>query len=161
VVGEQAAGFGVTVSAPKTQLRIGHDRLAFNVTSARDGFVYVLVLGPDGTLVRLIPNVNAKANRIAAGQTLALPPPASPFVASDPPGREDFLVIVSSVPRTHDNLGGSEQDGILSLPVGARIAELAASSPGPNSSLAGAPLSCSGDECKAYGAARISIDVVR
>lgn len=161
VVREQSPDFGIAVSAPKPQLHIGRDRLALSVKSTRDGYVYVLVLGPDGSLARLIPNANAKDNRIAAGQTLVLPPPSSPFDASDPPGREDFLVVVSAVPRTHDNLGGKEQDGILNLPVGSRLADLAASTPSPNSILAGAPLSCRGDDCKAYGAARLSIDVVR
>jgi hypothetical protein len=162
VLKDHTPGFSVIASAPRPQLRIGQDRLKFDVTSSREGYVYVLVLGPDGSLMRLIPNTNARNNRIAAGQTLTLPPPSSPIETSEPTGREDFLVIVSATPRSYDKLGGTEQYSFLFLPEVDRLAALAAAAGAGPSILLGAPSpSCQGDDCQAYGAARFAVDVVR
>ncbi|MEF7614123.1 serine/threonine-protein kinase [Aquincola sp. MAHUQ-54] len=156
----QSPGFGVEVSDYRPQLRIGRDRLKFDVTSARDGYVYVLVAGPDGSLVLLLPNSNARTLRIKAGQKLTLPPPQSPLDTSEPTGREDFVVIVSASPRSFDQLGGTRQDTFLFLPTGDRAAAVAARHTGPGSTFAGTAAGCQGDDCGAYGAARFSVDIV-
>ncbi|OYU79157.1 MAG: hypothetical protein CFE45_28845, partial [Burkholderiales bacterium PBB5] len=158
----QTAGFNVNVSTPKSSLRIGRDRLKFTVTSSRDGYVYVLVLGPDGSLVRVVPNSAAKANRITAGQTLTLPPANAPLETAEPTGREDFLVVVSAQPRQFDGLGGSEQDTFLTLPTGPALARLAAQpAPRQGSVLTGVPAGCTAADCWDYGAARFEVEVIR
>ena len=75
VMTAQAADFKVQAAALTPQLRIGRDRLGFTVTSARDGYVQVLVLGPAGSLLLLFPNAQSSDSRIKAGQTLRLPQP--------------------------------------------------------------------------------------
>ncbi len=158
---DQSPDFKVDVSVPKAQLRLRRDNLRFTVQSAVDGHVYVMALGPDGSLVMLLPNSAAPNLRVRAGQPLRLPPDSSPFVASEPLGREDLLVLVSPTPRNFDSLGGKRQDGYLVLPGRDRLARAAASHTGPGSVLAGKATQCDGDACQRYGAARFAIDVVR
>jgi hypothetical protein len=158
---DQSPDFKVDVSVPKAQLRLRRDNLRFTVQSAVDGHVYVMALGPDGSLVMLLPNSAAPNLRVRAGQPLRLPPDSSPFVASEPLGREDLLVLVSATPRNFDGLGGKRQDGYLVLPGRDRLARVAASHTGPGSVLAGKATQCDGDACQRYGAARFSVDVVR
>ncbi|MES2716995.1 MAG: serine/threonine-protein kinase [Pseudomonadota bacterium] len=158
---QQTPGFNVDVQTPKPQLRVGRDQLLFTVTSARDGHVYVLLLGPDGSLLLLLPNSNAPDLRIRAGQPLRLPPPKAKLDVSEPLGKEDFLVLVSPTPRSFDGLDGKRQHGFLVLPATDKLAQLAEAFSGPGSVLAGRALQCAGDLCNAYGAARFSVDVVR
>ncbi|WP_083440931.1 serine/threonine protein kinase [Aquincola tertiaricarbonis] len=160
IVQAQTPGFSVEASSARPQLRIGRDRLRYTVTSSRDGYVYTLVKGPDGSLVLLHPNTMARANRISAGKPLTLPPADAAIETSEPAGREDFVVIVSAVPRSFDHLRG-KRDTFLFLPTGADAAALAAAHTGPGSTFAGRPGPCEGDACTAYGAVRFSVDVVR
>ena len=82
-------------------LRIDRDELRFSITSARDGYVQVLLAGPDGSLLQIFPNDRARNNHIGAGATLRLPGAAWPLKASDPPGLEHFLVLVTAEPRSY------------------------------------------------------------
>lgn len=161
IVQAQTAGFSVEAASARPQLRIGRDRLRYTVTSSRDGYVYTLVKGPDGSLVLLHPNTMARANRISAGKPLTLPPADAAIETSEPAGREDFVVIVSAVPRSFDHLRG-KRDTFLFLPTGADAAALAAAHTGPGSTFAGRPAAnCEGADCESYGAVRFSVDVVR
>jgi len=63
----------VQAQAERSQLRIDRDELRFSVTSSKDGYLYVLLAGPDGSLIQLYPNDKATNNRVAANQTLHLP----------------------------------------------------------------------------------------
>ena len=123
--------------------------------------MHVLVAGPDGSLVQVLPNSAIKALRIQAGQTLSLPPASFPLDTADPAGREDFLVIVSARPRQYTALGATVQDTFLVLPTGDRLAALATAAKGKPSILTGSPLPCDGADCWDYGAARFSVDVVK
>ena len=51
LVNQQGAGWGVNAASNKSALKIGKDSLGFTITSAKAGYVNVLVLGPDGRLV--------------------------------------------------------------------------------------------------------------
>ena len=159
IVAAQTEGFKLEVATHKSQLQIGKDRLDFTVSSARDGYVYVLVKGPDDSLTLLLPNANAPKLRIAAGQKLRLPPPSSPLETSEPAGREDFLVIVSSSARDFNLPGAKRADAFLSLPTGEAAAALAADFSGRGSVLAGKPINCQTEACAAFGAIHFWIDV--
>ncbi len=162
VIAGQDASFGVKAVATKQSLRIGKDSLFFTVTSAREGYVQVLLLGPDGSLLELIPNGDVKDNHIRAGQTLKLPPPSLPLVASDPAGTEHFLVVVSSQPRDYSSLSAERDGPFLKLPTGGNADALLAQWPATSPMLLGAtPKGCSVADCEAYGAARFAVDVTQ
>ena len=165
VVQGQASGFVVSASTPKAQLRIGKDALKFSITSARDGHYYVLALGPDGSLTLLLPSAQASANRIKAGQTLiTCRHPASWLNASEPAGAEELLVVVSAKPRSFDKTGWQARRRPAGAAHGhqnwpARLNGFQ----GPRlAAIAGLPAAnCSGDDCWDYGAARLSVEVVK
>jgi hypothetical protein len=160
VVAGQTGDYGVQATPSRSTLRIGRDKLGFTVRSARDGFVHVLVLGPDGSLLLLFPNAQASDNRIKAGQTLTLPQASWPLETSEPAGREDFLIVVSDQPRDYSVLSKEREFSFLKLPTGRRGAELAASWTRSTPLLLGAVKSCPGARCEDYGAATFSVDVV-
>ncbi len=153
------ADFAVQANAAKPQLRIGRDRLRFQVTSARDGHVYVLVGGPDGSLLLLYPNSKVSDSRIRAGQTLTLPQPSWPLDTTEPAGTEQFAVIVSEHARDFMHLSQERVAWFLQLPTGAAGAALANGHAGPGSVMAG-KARCSGVGCDRYGAALFTVDVV-
>ncbi len=162
----QTSGFTVEASPAKQQFRIGKDALAFQVKSARDGFVNVLMLGPDGSLLLLFPNALAPNSRIKAGQTLALPQGSWPLETAEPPGPEHFLVIVSAQPRDYKALSSEREEMFLKIPTGDKAAALAAtlnaSMPGTASILLGTrPKNCTQSDCDEFGAAQFSVDVIR
>lgn len=162
VVASQERGFAVEVATANAQLRIGRDQLSFSVKSTRDGYVQVLMLGPDGSLVLLWPNSKSRNNRIKAGQTLKLPQPSWPMDAAEPIGVEQFLVIVSQYPRDYSVLSSERDDYFLKLPTGERATELLTQWGRKTPMLlGGSAADCNGEGCDAYGAARFSVEVVR
>jgi hypothetical protein len=142
-------------------LKIGRDRFGWRIRSARDGYVHVLSLGADGTLMLIFPNRQDSKHRILAGQTLDLPRASWPLEAAEPPGREELLVFVSASPRTFEGLGKRHLNLFLRLPTGDAAAAAQANWPHPTPWLLGAATNCTGDGCKAYGAAAFSVDVQR
>jgi len=159
VMQARSAEFDVKATPNASRLRIGKDRLGFKVTSSRDGHVYVLVGGPDGSLLLLYPNAVAGDSRIRAGQTLALPQSSWPLDTAEPAGPERFAVIVSEHPRDFSHLSQERVAWFLNLPTGAAGAALASGHAGPGSVLAG-KADCSTTGCDRYGAALFSVDVV-
>jgi serine/threonine protein kinase len=159
VLAGQTDGFKVQASPEKQLLRIGSDKLAFKVTSARDGYVQVLVLGPTGTLMLLFPNAQASDNRIKAGQTLTLPQAGWPLEASEPAGIEDFLVIVSEQPRDYSELSKDREYIFLKLPTGQRGAEATRTWTRSTPLLLGGLKQCPSADCEAYGAASFSVNI--
>lgn len=155
----RSADFNVRASADAPRLRIGRDRLGFRISAARDGHVYVLVGGPDGTLLLLFPNRMSADNRIRAGQTLVLPQATWPLDTVEPPGTEQFAVIVSEHPRDFSHLSKSHVAWFLDLPTGAAGAALAQAHAGPGSVVAG-KARCGSPGCDRYGAALFSVDIV-
>jgi len=160
IVAAASPQFAVDATPAKPQFRIDHDKLAFKVTSARDGHVYVLLHQSDDSVVLLFPNSAAKQNRIRAGQTLNLPQASWPLVTADPPGPQRFLVMVSQAPRDFDAISQGRDSWFMKLPTGDVGSRLAAALGGRGSVLAG-KAECQGDGCDAYGAARFTVDVVR
>ena len=154
------AGFSVQASAAQARLRIGRDRLAFTVDSVRDGHVYVLVGGPDGSLMLLFPNSRASDNRIRAGKPLSLPQPSWRLDTFEPTGNEQFVVLVSEHPRDFSKISTGREEWFLKLPTGAAAVAAGREHPGAGSALAG-KARCSAPGCDVYGAARFTVEVVR
>ena len=154
------ADFAVEATAAQPRLRIGRDRLAFKVKSARDGHVYVLVGGPDGSLLLLFPNSQAPQHQIRAGQTLSLPQADWLLDTAEPAGAEHFLVLVSQQPRDFSRLSPQRETWFLKLPTGPAAVAAVRGHAGPGSALAGLAR-CDPPGCDAYGAARFSVDIVQ
>jgi hypothetical protein len=162
VLAAQTPGFEVQARATKPQLRIGKDSLGFSVSSARAGYVQVLVLGPDGSLLQLFPNSQAKPQRIQPGQTLKLPQASWPLETVEPAGAEHFLVVVSEQPRDYAALSTGREYLFAKLADGTQADTLLNQWTRPTPLLVGsAPTNCAGADCDAYGAARFTVDVVR
>jgi len=161
ILAGQSPGFKVDVAAKKTRLRIGHDRLSFTVRSERDGYYHVLALGPDGTLIQLMPNAVLKQHRIKAGETVTLPGPAMPMDVSEPAGAEQLLVIVSATPRSLAGLTIGVDSGLTELAVGAKAAGMLGDQAGRQPAYLGKPVCpASGDCGQDYGAAKLVLDIV-
>lgn len=161
VLSMQSADFTVDAVPAKRQLRIGRDRLSFSVTSSRDGYVQVIVMGPDGSLLLLWPNTESAANQIKAGQTLTLPQPSWALDTAEPVGLEQFLVVVSEHPRDFSALSEEREFYFLKLPTGDRADALLGSWGRTTPMLLGtAAEACTGLDCDVYGAARFTVDVV-
>ena len=155
VVARQTAGFEVQAQAERPTLRIDRDELRFSLTSSREGYVYVLLAGPDGSLLQLFPNDRARNNHIGAGATLRLPGANWPLKASDPPGLEHFLVLVTAEPRSYAAWATEKEPtyGFLTLP--------SRGPAGPADWLLG-QADCGHANCSsAYGAAVFTVEAVR
>ena len=155
VLQAQSPGFDVEAVPARPRLRIGRDKLGFSITPSRAGYPYVLLRGPDGSLLLLYPNRMAKELRLRAGQKLTLPAASWALEATEPAGREDFLVIVSERPRDFSAAGRGRDGWFLKLPAPDRSAA-AASLP----SWAGR-VDCPGAGCDVYGAAHFAVEVTR
>ncbi len=161
IVASQSPGFDVAAVAAKTSLKIDRDRLAFSVKSSRDGFLHVLLYGPDGSLMLLYPNRKVGDNRIKAGQTLNLPQSSWPLVPGEPAGPERFLVVVTPERRNYAALSTGTESfyGFLLLPTADKAP--AAGADGGLSWLLG-KADCGRPDCaRDYGAAVFTVDVVR
>ena len=159
VIAGQMAEFKVRAAPLQKTLRIGRDKLAFDVSSSRAGYVHVLVLGPDGSLLLLFPNAQSSDNAIKAGQTLRLPQDKWLLDTSEPAGPEDFLVIVSAQPRDYSELSKDREFIFLKLPTGQRGAELAAAWTRSTPLLLGGLKNCPSADCESYGAASFSLTI--
>ena len=107
----QTADFKVEAATTKPQFRIGRDRLSFNVKTARDGHLYVLLYGTDGMLMQLFPNALAKNNKVKAGQSLALPQVNWQLDTAGPAGTDHFIAVVSEHPRDFKAAGYRPEGG--------------------------------------------------
>jgi serine/threonine protein kinase len=161
IVAAQTPGFVVEATANPAVLKIGKDLFGWRIRSAREGFVHILSLGADGSLLLVFPNRQDRNNRILAGQTLALPRDTWLLAAAEPPGQEQLLVFVSAHPRTFEGLGKRYFNSFVRLPTGDAAAAVQASWPHATPWLLGAGLNCTGDSCQAYGAATVTVDVRR
>ncbi|MGQ3096321.1 MAG: DUF4384 domain-containing protein, partial [Roseateles sp.] len=160
MVARHSEGFDVQAMAERTRLRIDQDDLRFSVSASRDGYVYVLLAGPDGSLVQLYPNDRAKNNHIRAGETLRLPGASWPLKASDPPGLEHFFVLVTAEPRSFAPWATDKDPsyGFLTLPAEGPATGVAS---GASHWLLGQP-ACGHANCAAeYGAAVFSVEAVK
>jgi len=150
----------VQAHAERAELRLDQDELRFSVTPTRDGYLYVLMAGPDGSLTQIFPNDRARNNRVSANQTVKLPQASWPLKAAEPLGLEDFLVLVTAESRNFAPWATDKDPayGFLSLPARGPATGAA---PGAPSWLIGQP-NCGKPSCSPdFGAAVFSVEVVR
>jgi uncharacterized protein YraI len=83
-----------------SRLKIGRDPFMLEITSPVAGYVYLVLMGSDGSsLYMLFPNTLDTNNRIQANTPLRLPRPDWQVQAGGPAGVNHMLVIVSDQPR--------------------------------------------------------------
>ncbi len=157
----QSPGWSVQADAVAPRLRINRDYLRFRVHSSRAGYVTVLVYGPDGSLTELVPSQSMPSVRIAAGQTLTLPPADIRIQAAAPTGPERFMVLVSRAPRSYAAYSPDVEGGYPVLPTGSAAAAAAAQVRSTGlPALLGTASDCHGGACNAFGASGFTVDVV-
>jgi serine/threonine protein kinase len=155
--------YAVTVSAERGQARIGKDALRFRIHSAKNGYVYLLMVGTDRSdFFLLFPNSVDQSNRIQAGEQLDLPRPEWKMVADGPPGTDHFIAIVSDRPRQFRAAGLEYIDPFSEFPLD-QAARLYHSYTGPTPLFAGKAI-CASDLSSAcsesYGATAFSIEEI-
>ncbi|TWD87284.1 hypothetical protein FB547_103266 [Variovorax beijingensis] len=152
-----APGFDVTAAPKKPEVSIGKDKLAFEVRSKREGFVYVFLLSSGGEMFLLFPNLLDKYNKITAGSPLSLPRASWPMDAGGPAGTNQFAVLVSQHERDF-SASGVQNDGVFPqfpLPVLAALEASRGTGPSP---LLGKPVCAPGTPCNdVYGVANFKI----
>jgi len=153
-----APGFDVTAVPKKAEVSIGKDKLAFEVRSKREGFVYVFLLSSGGEMFLLFPNLLDKYNKITTGSPLSLPRASWPMDAGGPAGTNQFAVLVSQHERDF-SASGVQNDGVFPqfpLPVLAALeASRGAAGPSP---LLGKPVCAPNTPCNdVYGVANFKI----
>jgi hypothetical protein len=112
---------------------IGKDKLAFEVRSKREGFVYVFLLSSGGEMFLLFPNLLDKYNKITANSPLSLPRASWPMDAGGPAGTNQFAVLVSQHERDF-SASGMQNDGVFPqfpLPVLAALEASRGTGPSP------------------------------
>ena len=150
----------VTVALEKAQVRIGRDRLSFRVSSSKPGYLYVLMVGTDKQhFYKLFPNAVDTRNRIAAGQSIALPRSGWVMVAGGPPGANQFVAVVSANPRDFADTGLVAVDPFAEFPLDS-AASIVAAHQGTQSPFLGKPVCPKGSTAcsDAYGAAAFTIE---
>ncbi|WP_295986817.1 serine/threonine-protein kinase [uncultured Variovorax sp.] len=150
-------GFDVTATPKKAEVAIGKDRLAFEVRSKREGFVYVFLLSSGGEMFLLFPNLLDKYNKITAGGTISLPRASWPMDAGGPAGTDQFAVLVSEHERDF-SAAGVQNDGVFPvfpLPVLAALEATRGTGPSP---LLGKPVCAPNTPCNdVYGVGNFKI----
>jgi serine/threonine-protein kinase len=149
----------VSVVPEKPRIRIGRDNLRFRVSSAKPGYLYVLMVGTDrGHFYLLFPNAVDTENRIPANKEVSLPRPGWAMTAGGPKGTNHFVAVVSENPRDFGDAGLRKVD-----PFGEFPTEIAAieGRGGGRPIFAGKPVCKGATACAAgYGAATFSIDEI-
>ncbi|RST46421.1 serine/threonine-protein kinase [Variovorax sp. DXTD-1] len=152
-----APGFDVAAAPRKPEVAIGKDKLAFEVRSKREGFVYVFLLSSGGEMFLLFPNLLDKYNKITAGSPLSLPRASWPMDAGGPAGTNQFAVLVSEHERDF-GASGVQNDGVFPqfpLPVLAALEATRGTGPSP---LLGKPVCAPNTPCNdVYGVANFKI----
>ena len=89
----------VQLVTARNSLRIGKDFLDFSVTTAQQGFLYLLQVGSDGkTFNLLFPNKIDSNNALAAG-THRFPRDSWRLRAGGPAGKSHIIAIISPVKK--------------------------------------------------------------
>lgn len=165
VVAAQAGGFNLRAEMVKAELSIARkDEVKFKVTADRDGLLYVLGTGPDGSLALLVPNKNSPTVRVRKGQTYSFPTRDGFYLGvTEPLGTSTLLAMVSAQPRRFDTMQPKAEGPVQMFASGDAATAILQGFPGPNSPLAGEP------QCPAnaagcadeYGAAVMRFDTVK
>ena len=141
-----------------TRLKIGKDKIRFNLQSAKSGYVYLLNFDArHASLSLLFPNQFDKKNSIQADKNFTVPRPGWNWIAEGPEGTDRILVIVSESPRKFDHIGFNKT-GDLSLEAAKEAFD---KHKGSEPLFAGIPSCKSEPKCSnAYSAKILTVDLI-
>jgi Domain of unknown function (DUF4384) len=101
----------------RTDLTIGTDQFSIAVTSPREGYVSLILLGSDGTSIyQLFPNTLDQDHRILAQHTMTLPRATWQVRAAGPAGTNTLLILVSDRPQPLPLVSGEAAGPFVRLP---------------------------------------------
>lgn len=166
VVAAQSPGFGVRAQPLKPAFSISakNEEIKFSVDADRDGYLYVIGTGPDGSVALLVPNKNSPTVRVRKGQTYNFPTRDGFYLSvTEPLGRSSLLAIVSATPRRFEAMQPKPLGPVQEFASGEAATAILAGFKGTGSPLAGTP------QCPAnaagcadeFGAAVLSFDTVK
>jgi hypothetical protein len=155
------ADHGVVVSLERTTVRVGKDKLRFQVKSDKPGYLYILMLGTDKQHINLLfPNAIDSKNDVKASQPINLPRTGWAMTAGGPPGTNEFVAVVSERPRDFKAIGLTKVGPFAEFSMEG-VARLFRTAAGNAPVLAGSPVCAAASTCPAaYGAARFRIEEV-
>jgi len=106
---QRDAKWTVQAVSSRNRVKIGDFLPDWSVTSERDGYLYVVMVGSDRqSLYLLFPNDLDQGNRMAAQRTVTIPRPPWALRAAGPAGNDEILVIVTDGPRDLSALAGTK-----------------------------------------------------
>ena len=150
----------MSVQLEQSRVRIGKDKLRFRVTSAKPGYLYILMVGTERRHFNLLfPNAIDQKNQVKANTAVSLPRRGWTMVAGGPAGTNNFVALVSDNPRDFSAAGMKKIDPFAEIPLD-EAAKLAQAYTGEGSPFAGNPVCPKGNAgCSAaYGATTFSIE---
>ena len=104
----------VVVELNQPEVRIGRDSLRMSIASSRFGYVYLFMVGSNGTDFSLLfPNAIDRNNWITPSRAIALPRRGWDLRAFGPEGTDRFVAIVSQSRRYFGD-AGLRSDGLFS-----------------------------------------------
>jgi hypothetical protein len=106
---QRDAKWTVQAVSSRNRVKIGDLLPDWSVSSDRDGYLYVVMVGSDRqSLYLLFPNDLDHDNRMTAQRSETIPRPQWALRASGPPGDDEILVIVTDGPRDLSALAGTK-----------------------------------------------------
>lgn len=87
----------VKINLPKKKFKMG-ESLTFEVISGEDGYLTLIDIQPDGSVVQLLPNKTGQSNQIKANEVLKFPPQDIILKISQPLGKDTIKAIVTKKP---------------------------------------------------------------
>lgn len=148
----------VSVRIASDRVRIGKDRLSFQLRSERDGYVYLLMQGTDQShFYQLFPNGLDGNNRLRGNIEMSLPRSNWEMVAGGPAGLNRFIALVTPSPRNFAaaGLGSSQPFGEFDPQLASKVFASRGAAP-----FAGEPTGCrlAEPQCATYGAVTFEIE---
>lgn len=106
---QRDAKWKVQAVSSRNRVKIGELLPDWTVTSDRDGYLYVVMVGSDRqSLYLLFPNDLDQGNRMSAQNTMTIPRQRWALRAAGPAGYDEILVIVTDGPRDLSSLAGTK-----------------------------------------------------
>ncbi len=108
----------VSIKTSKSSFKKGEE-ISFEILSEESGFLTIIDIQPDGSIVQLLPNKTGMSNKINAGESYFFPDRArSKLLISPPYGRDTLRAIVSKKPLNIFKKDDLEGEGISTVKFG-------------------------------------------
>jgi hypothetical protein len=110
----------VQIKLPKSTFKFG-DKFYFDVVSSEDGYLTLIDIQPDGSILQLLPNKTGQSNQIKAEEPFRFPPEDIDLKVSPPAGKDSIKAIVTKKPLNLFNKADLDNESISSVKPGSGI----------------------------------------